>query len=213
MKTSELIEALAQAAKPVAPMPLMRRLVPALLGGALVAFVLLLVWLGVRPLDAAVQTRSFWMKGGYTLTLAIAGLMLVADWSRPGRGASRWAWVLIGAALVMVFGMGGMQLARTPPDARMAMWLGRSWSLCPFRIAAFATPIFVALLIAMRRLAPTRLAAAGAAAGLLAGALGASVYELFCQETTAAFVATWYTLGIAACAGIGAIVGARLLRW
>jgi hypothetical protein len=189
-----------------------RRLAPALLAGTAVALALLLLWLGLRPLDQAVQTRSFWMKGGYTLTLALGGLMLVAALSRPGR-SSRWAWVLIGAALVLAFGMGGMQLARTPPGARMAMWMGSSWSLCPWRIAAFAAPILIGLMLAMRRLAPTRLAAAGAAAGMLAGALGATVYELFCQETAAAFVATWYTLGIALCAGVGAVVGARLLRW
>jgi hypothetical protein len=212
MKTSELIETLSRTVEPAAPMPVARRLAPALLAGAAVAFVLLLAWLGLRPLDQAVQTRAFWMKGGYTLTLALGALMLVAALSRPGR-TSRWGWVLVGAALVFVLGMGAMQLAKAPPDARMAMWLGQTWKLCPWRIAAFAAPILVGLMIAMRRLAPTRLAAAGAAAGLLAGALGATIYELFCQETAAAFVATWYTLGIAACAGVGAIVGARLLRW
>jgi hypothetical protein len=193
-------------------MPVARRLAPAILIGAAAAFVLLLVWLGLRPLDAAVQTRAFWMKGGYTLTLALGGLMLVAALSRPGR-TSRWAWVLIGAALVFVIGLGGMQLMKAPAETRMAMWLGQTWKLCPWRIAAFAAPILAGLLFAMRRLAPTRLAAAGAAAGLLAGALGATIYELFCQETAAAFVATWYTLGIALTAGVGAIVGARMLRW
>ncbi len=212
MKTSELIQALSTAVKPAPPAPVARRIVPALLAGAAVALAMLLLWFGLRPLDEAVQTRSFWMKGGYTVTLALAGLMLVAALSRPGR-TSRWAWVLVGVALVSVSGIAVMQLMRAPPETRMALWLGQTWAMCPWRIAAFAAPILIALLFAMRRLAPTRLAAAGAAAGLLAGALGATIYELFCQETAAAFVATWYTLGIALCAGVGAIVGARLLRW
>lgn len=212
MKTSELIASLSAAVEPVPPMAVARRIVPALAAGGVVAFALLLVWLGLRPLDIAVHTRAFWMKGGYTLTLALGALMLVAALSRPGR-SSRWAWVFIGAALVFVFSMAGMQLARTPASERMTMWLGETWNLCPFRIAAFSAPFLVGLIIAMRRLAPTRLAEAGAAAGLLAGALGATTYELFCQESAAAFVATWYTLGIVACAGVGAIVGARLLRW
>jgi hypothetical protein len=212
MKTSELIEALSKTAEPAASMPVARRLAPAILIGGVVAFVLLIAWLGLRPLDAAVQTRAFWMKGGYTLTLALGGLMLVAAFSRPGR-TSRWAWVLIGAALVFVLGMGGMQLMKAPAEARMEMWLGHTWKVCPWRIAAFAAPILIGLLVAMRRLAPTRLTAAGAAAGLLAGALGATIYELFCRETGAAFVATWYTLGIALTVGVGAIVGARMLRW
>ncbi|MDQ2861234.1 MAG: DUF1109 domain-containing protein [Pseudomonadota bacterium] len=54
---------------------------------------------------------------------------------------------------------------------------------------------------------------AGAAAGLLAGAAGATVYGLYCDETAALFVVTWYTLAIAVCAAIGALLGARWLRW
>src|SRR5436190_413291 len=109
--------------------------------------------------------------------------------------------------------MGSMQMMRTPAEARMAVWMGHAAMVCPWRIVAIAGPVFILLIWAMRGLAPTRLTAAGAAAGLLAGALGASVYELFCRETGAAFVATWYTLGIAACAAVGAILGPRLLRW
>jgi hypothetical protein len=212
MKTSELIASLSQAAEAAPPMPVARRLAPALLAAAAVAFVMLLAWLGMRPLDEAVQTRAFWMKGGYTLTLALGGLLAVAALCRPGQ-TSRWAPALIAVAVVFVFGMGAMQMARTPEDARMAVWMGSSARMCSMRIAAFALPFFVGLLIAMRGLAPTRLTLAGAAAGLLAGALGACVYELFCRETGAAFVATWYTLGIAGCAAIGALLGPRLLRW
>jgi hypothetical protein len=85
--------------------------------------------------------------------------------------------------------------------------------LCPWRILALSAPIFAVVIWAMRRAAPTRPALAGAAAGVFAGAVGATVYGLFCQEATAAFVVAWYSLGIAACAALGAAVGARLLRW
>lgn len=54
---------------------------------------------------------------------------------------------------------------------------------------------------------------AGAAAGLLTGAIAATAYGLHCPEATAAFVATWYTLGMAAAAGLGAVVGRFALRW
>ena len=57
--------------------------------------------------------------------------------------------------------------------------------------------MFLALLVGMRRLPPTRLAAAAAASGLLAGGLGATICGLYCEETSAAVVATWYTLGVA----------------
>jgi hypothetical protein len=81
------------------------------------------------------------------------------------------------------------------------------------RIFALAAPVYLALVWSLRRLAPTRLARTGAAAGLLAGGLAAAVYGLYCQESTAPFVATWYTLGVGACAAVGAGLGRWLLRW
>jgi hypothetical protein len=66
---------------------------------------------------------------------------------------------------------------------------------------------------AVRGLAPTRPGAAGFAAGLLAGSLGAFGYSLSCPEASPAFVAIWYTLGIAFTGAVGAALGPRVLRW
>ena len=68
-------------------------------------------------------------------------------------------------------------------------------------------------MVAIRRLAPIHLERTGAAAGFAAGALAATLYGLHCPEQAAAFVATWYTLGIAGATAIGALTGRRLLRW
>jgi hypothetical protein len=68
-------------------------------------------------------------------------------------------------------------------------------------------------MLALRSLAPTRLRLAGTAAGLAAGAVGASVYQLHCPELAAPFLGTWYVLGILAPAALGALIGPRLLRW
>ena len=76
-----------------------------------------------------------------------------------------------------------------------------------------SAPIFIGLLWSFRRLAPTRLRAAGGTAGLAAGAWGATLYCLHCPEVSAIFVLTWYSLGIALAAGMGALLGPRLLRW
>jgi len=62
-------------------------------------------------------------------------------------------------------------------------------------------------------MAPTRPRLAGAAAGLMAGGIGATVYGLYCQETAAAFTAVWYTFGMLIWAAAGALIGGRLLRW
>jgi hypothetical protein len=74
-------------------------------------------------------------------------------------------------------------------------------------------PLFAATFWAMKGMAPTRPALAGAGAGLLAGALAVLVYALHCPESEAPFLAVWYCLGIAIPTVAGALLGPRVLRW
>jgi hypothetical protein len=101
----------------------------------------------------------------------------------------------------------------TPPDQMRAALMGSSWDKCPWRILVLALPGLAVLLWTMRRFAPTRPALAGAAAGLLAGGVAATVYGLHCQEIAAPFVALWYSLGVILSTGLGAIIGSRALPW
>jgi hypothetical protein len=80
-------------------------------------------------------------------------------------------------------------------------------------LAALSAPALFAALWALKGLAPTRLALAGAAAGLLSGALGALAYALHCPELAAPFLALWYSLGMLMPAAAGALLGRVLLRW
>jgi hypothetical protein len=73
--------------------------------------------------------------------------------------------------------------------------------------------MYIGLLWSFRRFAPQRMRAAGAVAGLAAGAWGATIYSLHCQESAAIFVLTWYSLGMVLATTIGAALGTRLLRW
>jgi hypothetical protein len=73
--------------------------------------------------------------------------------------------------------------------------------------------LFGAVLWAMKGLAPTRLALAGAMAGLLSGAGGALVYALYCPEMAAPFIGVWYLLGMLIPTALGALLGPRLLHW
>ena len=52
-----------------------------------------------------------------------------------------------------------------------------------------------------------------AAAGLLAGGLAATLYATHCTDDSPLFVAAWYSLAIAGVAALGALIGARWLRW
>lgn len=90
---------------------------------------------------------------------------------------------------------------------------GRSWITCPWLVLALAAPRFIGLLRAFRSLAPTRLRAAGAMAGLAAGAWAATLYCLHCPEASAIFVLSWFSLGIALATALGAVLGPWVLRW
>ena len=211
MRTDELITALA-ADTPAAPAGFVaRRIGLAALIGAVAAFAALAAWLGPRPdLALAVGQSSFWMKLGYALAFAWVGAVLVDRFGRPGARLGP-SWL---AVATPVASAASRSISRGLTRAQMHHeMMGHSWRLCPWRIAAFAVPVFAAALWAFRRLAPTRLRLAGFAAGLFAGGVGASVYCVACDETSALFVVVWYTLGILACGAVGAVLGPRLLRW
>ena len=73
--------------------------------------------------------------------------------------------------------------------------------------------MLAAALWAMKGLAPTRLVLAGAASGLLAGAIGALIYALHCTEMEAPFLGAWYVVGMLIPTAAGAVLGPFLLRW
>ena len=106
-----------------------------------------------------------------------------------------------------------MVLVNAAPAERHQLIFGNTWASCPLMIAALSVPLFGALIWAMKGVAPTRLALAGAAAGLLAGAGGALIYALHCPEMAAPFLGIWYVLGMAIPAAIGAVIGPWTLRW
>jgi len=213
MNTEDLIAQLSQDVPPVRRRAVGRRLAIGIALGSLVSAALVALVLGIRPdLGLAMRGATFWMKWSYTFSLAIAAVVMVVQLARPDSARLRWTWLLaIPVTLLAVLGIA--ELARTPPAEWLAMWLGNSWMVCPWLVLALAMPIFIGLLWSFRRLAPTRLRAAGAAAGLAAGALAAMVYCIHCPEVSAIFVLTWYSLGILLAASLGALLGPRLLRW
>lgn len=214
MKTSELISALIRADRaPVRSAPVLRRLALAAALGTAISVGALGIWLGVQPISPVLEASWFWMKAGYCLTLALAAFVLLVRLARPGAPLGAASWLLAGAAVFALIVMSARQVLSTPADAQGALWFGSTWGVCPWRILTLAAPIYVVLLLGLRRLAPTRLAATGAAAGLLAGGLAGVVYGLYCREFAAPFVAVWYSAGLALSASVGAMVGARLLRW
>jgi hypothetical protein len=213
MRTGDLIDRLSRELTPT------RRAAPALIlgaglaAGAGVAAALMLVGLGLRPdLGFALRTAPFWLKFAYTLALTLAGFTLVDRTGRPGASLGP-GLLALGITVVVVAAIAIGQMLRAPGDLRPAMFFGGSHRVCPWMIVGLSLPVIVTLLFAARRMAPTQPTLAGAAAGLLAGAAAAAVYSFHCNETSAMFLAVWYTLGIAGAGAIGAVCGRFALRW
>ena len=212
MKTNDLIALLAtdtlQPQKPVR-----QQLLRQLLLGALVCGVLLLAVFGLNPqmdqmaVHPAFITKMLWLTA--LMGFSLYGLFRLA---RPGvtAGATLKG---IGLTLLAMVSLGLVQWLQTHTNERMAQWMGSSWEICALSIAALSLPVLVALLWALRQLAPTRPALTGAVAGMLAGSLAACIYSLHCIETSLTFFAIWYVAGMALTTVLGAVLGARVLRW
>jgi hypothetical protein len=213
MNTEDLIDSLAQDLRPV-PRGLARlRVAIALIAGVLAGVILLSLTYGIRPdLDIAMAGMMFWMKLGYTASIALVALAAAVVLMRPEAKAPRWLWLAL-VPVVLIAVKSASEMITAPDDKRMAMWLGQSWAICPAIVLALSLPIMATLMFAARSLAPTQLRLTGAVIGLASGAAAATIYCLHCPEATATFVLSWYTLGIVLAAGVGALLGPKLLRW
>lgn len=213
MNTDALIATLSSSLKPVPRWAVRRRLLLGILAGGAITLLLVVAGLGIRPdISLAMHGFAFWMKWTYTASLGIFSIVLVSRLARPEAISLRGLW-LLAVPFVLLAVVGAIEMAHVAPSDWLKMWLGRTWKLCPWLVLMLAGPIFIGLLWSFRKLAPTRLRAAGAAAGFAAGAWAATLYCLHCPEVSAIFVLTWYTLGIALAAGAGALIGPRFLRW
>lgn len=213
MKTDDLIAALALDTAPAPKGGVWIRWAVALTAAVAISLAAMKLGWGMRPdMHQAMRTSPFWMKTGYTLVLGLAGLLIVERAGRPGVRLG-WGVGLAAAGLAVIGALAVRELMTLPMTAWRADMMGDSAHVCPWRILALSAPVFVIAMLVLRRMAPTRPAVAGAAAGLLAGGLGATVYGMHCTETAAAFTAVWYTLGMAMWPIIGALIGRRALRW
>lgn len=213
MRTDDLVAMLATGEGAVQPNQAARRYATALACGAAGAAVLMSVLLGARTdLAEAVRLPMFWVKLAFAASFAAASLLAALRLSRPGVSL---AWVpgALAAPVLAIWLLATLVLARAEPAQRAGLFFGDSWNFCPLLIAMLSTPVFIAVVWAMKGLAPTRLRLAGAAAGLLSGTVATLVYSLHCPEMDAPFIAFWYLLGILIPTAIGMALGPRLLRW
>ena len=211
MKTQELVELLARRAGAVAPRAVQSRLAGAALAGLVAATIVVFAGLGVNP-QLGAMGASLVLKLAYIGALALAAGWLTDRASRPGVRSAAATAAVVGVVLAMA-ALACVALIDAPAGQAGSLLLGSSWRSCPWRIALLSVPALALLLWAIRTLAPPSGRIAGFAAGLLAGALGALAYALYCTETSPAFVLVWYSSGVLLSALAGAAIGSRVLKW
>lgn len=214
MKTDDLVEMLARGAEPVPRHAARSRLLAAVAAGLPLAVGAVVLLFGLRPdLADAARQPLLWVKLGVPLAVAMAAGLSLRRLSSPGVPAGPAVWLGVLAVLALWAAAALQWAGLTEADRAEALW-GSTWRQCPFNITLVSVPLFVAVVVLMRGLAaPTRPVWAGAAAGLLAGALGTAAYALHCPESGLAFVAVWYVLGLSMVGAVGALLGPRLFRW
>ena len=213
MKTEDLVAMLATNVDAVPRKAASRQIGLALAAGLPFSFLLMLAGYGLRPdLSVAATWPMFWVKVLFPLCIAVFGFAAVQRLARPGVPLQR-MWMGIAAPVMLIWALGIVVLLGAPAEDRAALLMGQTWRSCAFSIAAISAPVFVATLWSLKGLAPTRPAAAGAAAGAMSAGAGAAVYALHCPELEAPFLAVWYVAGMALPVLIGALIGPRLLRW
>ncbi len=212
METEQLIRTLAadnmHRARPVGLV-----LALGLLAAAPISLAMFLSELGVRPdVMTAMRNPFFDLKFVVTLAMAIAAIAVSLHLSRPEVSLKGWWWLLLIPAGILAAGIASemMMPQRAPMMVRL---IGNNSRICMTAIPLMSLPLLAGALIGLRHGAPTRPAVAGAIAGLLSAGLAATLYASHCTDDLPLFVATWYTIASALVAGLGALVGAKVLRY
>jgi hypothetical protein len=211
MRTDELIRAMAADTAPRPPVaPVLAATIAAL--GIAVGGVALAV-LGMHPALGSMMTGPLLLiRQVFPVLLALGAALMALRLARPGArlGTSR---LLLAAAPIVAAAVVLRELALVPPAAWGRAALGETSASCLLSLALIGLPLLAGGLWALGRGASTRPGASGALAGLLAWSIAAAIYGLHCTEASPLFYAAWYGLALVGITALGAVLGARLLRW
>ncbi|MBZ9796486.1 NrsF family protein [Mesorhizobium sp. ES1-4] len=212
MKTDDLIKALDADARSKA-MPLRSAWWLAAGAAAVVAAAVFMMTIGPRPdFMAAAHTIRFLSKFAFTIVLAVTAFALIRALSTPGAATGRAMAAMIIAPLLVAVAV-VLELFMVPQALWSTRLIGSNMMICMSFIPLIGIGPLAIFLWMLRYGAPTRPVLAGAVAGLLAGGLAATFYAAHCFDDSPLFVATWYTIAIAALTLLGALGGRLFVRW
>ena len=213
MNTDDLIKAMVADNATVSP-PVSRTVTSGVLIGVALAAAVFFALLHVRSDFGYAITHEprFIFKFVFLFALGIPALAMVHKLSRPDGDATGALKLLLVAPVLLAVAV-CIEMSVVPPDYWHVSALGSMPGACMRYIPILSLAPLALALYAMRQGASAHPVAAGAAAGLLAAAIGAAFYATFCVDDSPMFVAIWYIGGVAIVVALGAIAGSRLLRW
>ena len=212
MDTDQLIRTLA-ADNSYRPRPVGFVLALMLLAAAPVSLLMFFAELGVRPdVMTAMHNPFFDLKFAVTLALGVSAIIVSLHLSRPEASLSGLGWLFVIPVGLLAAGIAGeaMMPQRLPMMTRL---VGSNSRVCMTAIPLMSLPLLLAAILGLRHGAPARPAIAGAVAGLMCSGLAATFYASHCTDDSPLFVATWYTLATALVTTIGALAGAKFLKF
>jgi hypothetical protein len=213
MKTEQLIDQLSANLEPADGYKLIRGLSIAAVAGLVLASLICIFTLGVRPdLNNPGALAFLSIKAGFAAVISIVGWSLLLSHSRPG-GERHSRILSAGIPFVVVLALALLNLALVPASHWDQLVRGERLLQCVLSIPIMAIVPFAGIVWALRNAAPTNLLRTGALVGLVAGGIGAMAYALHCPNDSLPFVAFWYGGAIVLCTLAGAALGPRLLRW
>jgi len=214
MRTDELINTLVgdHASQP-RPKPVRHGLVMAIIAGLAISSALFSLTLGVRPdILSALSTWRFDLKLSVNLVLVIAAAWVALRLSSPTTTPLSAMRALLVPALLLLAAV-VYELVTVPSPEWLARAMGINASMCFMSIISLSLVPLMGVIYALLQGAPSSPAVAGAVGGLLAGAVGATVFAMHCTNDSPLFVAIWYALAIGLVATVGLLAGQYVLRW
>jgi hypothetical protein len=213
MQTDDLISLMTASHRPVDTRWLRRVTWLCALAALAVTAVLVLLVLGARhDLASAWLTVPVVAKALFGAGVAGIALTLFQRSLRPGLKPGRYL-PLVAVPIALVAGWAVLALSRVPAEQWSTLIFGNYWRACLIAVPLYALVPLAVLCGLARCGAPVDGRLTGTCAGLASAGLATIAYTLHCPDDTAPFLATWYTLAIAAVTGLGALTFPRLLRW
>lgn len=212
MKTDELIRAIAQD-RAVQRASILTCIAIALLAGRSLAALVFTLTLGFRSdLAIALHSWRFLFKMLVTLVAFTSAAWVCTRLARPDADF-RDVWLVMAIAPILLATAILLEVLSVPPSLWVDRLIGTNARICLVAIPSMSIASLIALLFALREGAPRSPTVSGAAAGLLAGTMSASLYATHCPDNSPFFVLTWYCMAISIVIIAGAAIGNRTLRW